>query len=409
MVEDGSQGRKRSFNPLSRLTNAAAGALPVNAVVDDLDIEALVERIDINRLVDRIDMNALLADVDLDALMSRIDVDQLLDRVDVNALLDRVDVNELLDRVEPDQLLDRVDPDRLLDRVDPNRLLDRVEPDQLLDRVDTNELIARTDLNSALDRVDFDQVLDRIDVKRVVDRAGVPDLVSQSTGHMAGSVIDMGRRLIVAMDEVITRVAMRVVGKDLNTLPPGPPALTGGDTPREKEQVTGHYAGPLGRLLAFMADVAIVFGVFTLMTAGLAFVFSDLLGQSGIAASTSTALGLILLCSWAFTYAFSSLVVAGRTIGKWMIGERIVSRDGSPITAGQAIRRILAMPFSFLFVGLGFIGLVFGKQRRGLHDVVAGTVVVYDWGDRPAEMPAPLAQWISRRSDTELPPSSLVT
>jgi hypothetical protein len=35
-------------------------------------------------------------------------------------------------------------------------------------------------------------------------------------------------------------------------------------------------------------------------------------------------------------------------------------------------------------------------ERRALHDVLAGSAVVYDWGDRPAEMPAPITRWFAR-------------
>jgi hypothetical protein len=37
-----------------------------------------------------------------------------------------------------------------------------------------------------------------------------------------------------------------------------------------------------------------------------------------------------------------------------------------------------------------------GLERRALHDVLAGSAVVYDWGDRPAEMPAPITRWFAR-------------
>jgi hypothetical protein len=29
-------------------------------------------------------------------------------------------------------------------------------------------------------------------------------------------------------------------------------------------------------------------------------------------------------------------------------------------------------------------------------------VVVYDWGDRPAEMPAPVTSWVTKRIDEEI-------
>lgn len=41
--------------------------------------------------------------------------------------------------------------------------------------------------------------------------------------------------------------------------------------------------------------------------------------------------------------------------------------------------------------------MILGRERRALHDVIAGSAVVYDWGDRPAQLPAPLTRWLERR------------
>ena len=40
--------------------------------------------------------------------------------------------------------------------------------------------------------------------------------------------------------------------------------------------------------------------------------------------------------------------------------------------------RVIVFPLSFLLFGLGFVGVVFGRRRRALHDVAARTVVVTD-------------------------------
>jgi hypothetical protein len=44
--------------------------------------------------------------------------------------------------------------------------------------------------------------------------------------------------------------------------------------------------------------------------------------------------------------------------------------------------------------------ILFRRDHRGLHDVIAATAVVYDWGDRQAEMPGPLADFLHRASGT---------
>jgi len=59
-------------------------------------------------------------------------------------------------------------------------------------------------------------------------------------------------------------------------------------------------------------------------------------------------------------------------------------------------------PFSFV-LGLGLIGIVVGRRNRALHDVAAPSVVCCDWGGRPAEMPAPIARFPSRRAAGSTP------
>ena len=39
--------------------------------------------------------------------------------------------------------------------------------------------------------------------------------------------------------------------------------------------------------------------------------------------------------------------------------------------------------------------IVVQREHRSLHDLIARTCVVYDWGDRSAEMPGPLSQTFS--------------
>ncbi len=101
-----------------------------------------------------------------------------------------------------------------------------------------------------------------------------------------------------------------------------------------------------------------------------------------------------------FLYYWIGLAVTGRSIGKACIGLRVVGTGGEPISPGRAAVRTLVYPFSFI-LGLGLIPIVVGKQRRALHDFAGRDKVLYDWGDRPAELPAPLTQWVRRRIDAE--------
>jgi len=69
-----------------------------------------------------------------------------------------------------------------------------------------------------------------------------------------------------------------------------------------------------------------------------------------------------------------------------LFGVRVVRDDGGDVDGRRAIVRTLAFPLSFLLLGLGFLGILLGDQRRALHDVIAGTAVVYLWDARAARL-----------------------
>ena len=71
--------------------------------------------------------------------------------------------------------------------------------------------------------------------------------------------------------------------------------------------------------------------------------------------------------------------LTGLTIGKWATGLRIRRADGQPIGIGRAfLRHFVGYPLSLLTLGLGFLVSAFTPRGRGLHDLIAGTIVVRD-------------------------------
>lgn len=160
--------------------------------------------------------------------------------------------------------------------------------------------------------------------------------------------------------------------------------------------VTGHYAGPVSRTAATVADVAIIFGLFTMGTAGLS-LLSNLFLDWNIEGSNGWVWGVSLLV-WAFIYAFGGLAIAGRTPGKTLVGLRVVGKDGSVLSVGRALGRTLVFPINIITFGLGFLGVIFQREHRALSDMIAKTAVVYDWGSRTAELPGPLSAFIAREA-----------
>lgn len=86
----------------------------------------------------------------------------------------------------------------------------------------------------------------------------------------------------------------------------------------------------------------------------------------------------------------------GQTPGKMLIGARVVRRDGMPVDVGRAFARYVfyLMPFfgpitfsatlvgragTLVMILLAIVGLVFegfNREKRGIHDFIAGTVVI---------------------------------
>jgi uncharacterized RDD family membrane protein YckC len=328
-------------------------------------------------------------------------IDRVVERF-VPTVVQQVDVDEVVQQIDVDRLIQSVDMDALLARIDPNDLLDRVDVNRLLDRVDVDDL---------LDRVDVNRLLERVDVQSIAARADVGGLVARSTGRVAGSTLDLGRRWLVALDLMSMRFVNRVLRRRPGTLPLGPPALernwvTAG--PARRAAVTGQYAGPVSRLVAAAVDGAAVTALYSAIIASGAFALSLVTAWEIDADQASGLPGAIGFGVWAFLYMYAGLAVAGRTLGKLLVGLRVVRRDGSPLPGRSAFVRVATYPLSFVLSGLGLLGIVVGRERRALHDVLASTAVVYDWGERPAEMPAPITRWFARHGVDDVDPGSAV-
>jgi uncharacterized RDD family membrane protein YckC len=67
----------------------------------------------------------------------------------------------------------------------------------------------------------------------------------------------------------------------------------------------------------------------------------------------------------------------GATVGKMVIGARIVVWDGSRLGYSRAALRWLAARVSDLFFCAGYVLIGLRADKRALHDVLAGTRVIY--------------------------------
>lgn len=146
-----------------------------------------------------------------------------------------------------------------------------------------------------------------------------------------------------------------------------------------------HYAGSVSRFAAYVIDVAVSSGVFTLVLAAVSYGVHIVTGHD-VSWNRSNAVVGGVFVAWLFAYFAYSWAVSGRTFGMAVLGIRVVRADGTDLRPTRAIVRTLAFPLSFLLCGLGFAGIVVQREHRALHDLIAGTAVVYGWDARAARL-----------------------
>jgi uncharacterized RDD family membrane protein YckC len=67
---------------------------------------------------------------------------------------------------------------------------------------------------------------------------------------------------------------------------------------------------------------------------------------------------------------------AGATVGKRLVGLRVVGPDNEPIGYGRAFIRTLSRAVSSIPLYAGFLWCLVDDQRRTWHDILAGSLVV---------------------------------
>ena len=398
---------QRPFDAIaSVVVPVVADAVDPDDLVDRIDVNALIDRIDVEAVVDRIDVNALLVRLDLDALIDRVDLDAMLSRVDLDRLVARLDLDAVVDRIDVERIVARLDVDAIVDHVDVQRVIDRVDVDSIVDSVDLDRAVARVDLNAAADRIDVDRIVARVDVDAIAASLDIDAIVAESTKGVFGRFIDLLRRQVVGVDEIGMRTVNRLLRRDYESLPAGPPLALGGEPPSsERETMSGRYAGPVSRLGAFALDAFVISSTFTLLIAGVSYLVDVLFGASvDLTESHNWIVGAAFVLYW-FSYFWVSQALTGRTISQALTGLKVIRNDGQPLSPGAAAIRTVVLPFSFALFGLGALMVLVDRRRRALHDVAARSSVVYDWGDRPAALPAPLTKFLDRREAASSAPS----
>lgn len=89
-------------------------------------------------------------------------------------------------------------------------------------------------------------------------------------------------------------------------------------------------------------------------------------------------LGPLLACVAILALVYQTLAhaLAGATLGKWLLGLRLVGLDGGRPSFGRSAARAALSAASVLLLGLGLAPALFTRSGRALHDICSGTRVV---------------------------------
>lgn len=158
---------------------------------------------------------------------------------------------------------------------------------------------------------------------------------------------------------------------------PGPLAQgTGGLRQQLSQEVSGGtYAGFWKRVLAVFIDILLLMPIS--FAAGYIWgtVAVEVLGiyDLSIIEAVGNLIGVII--GWTYFSAMESGPKQG-TLGKMALGIKVTDLDGNRISFGRATGRHFAKWLSALILGIGYIMAAFTAKKQGLHDQVAGCLVV---------------------------------
>lgn len=141
------------------------------------------------------------------------------------------------------------------------------------------------------------------------------------------------------------------------------------------ENIAVHYrvAGPVRRSLAFAIDLAIFW--FILVVVSVIGVIFGLQISGGLTAGVLAVFGFLMI--W-FFFGAQEALLGGRTLGKWIFGLRVITIDGQPINALQAIMRSLLRLPDFFVPAIDLVTMALNERFQRLGDIVCGTLVVFE-------------------------------
>lgn len=263
--------------------------------------------------------------------------------------------------------------------VEDGRLQAAIE--RAIDSEQIEEAVRRAIESEVSDRI-WEDILASDKAQMLVERvAEAPEVRAALAQQGFGLITDIGRqvsKITEVLDDVVERFAHALFRR--------------GDHEAETNQ-----AGLVTRAAAFAIDAALLAGFLSIVSGLSASIIPTVFGD-GSGGLPSWALAALITTGFLFAggvfVAFWTLI--GQTPGMRFLGIRLQLNGSNEIGFRHSSRRALAIPLSLLPFALGFLAILISPRRRGWHDVIAGTEVIYDEASAPWSL-AP-REWVHEAS-----------
>jgi uncharacterized RDD family membrane protein YckC len=144
----------------------------------------------------------------------------------------------------------------------------------------------------------------------------------------------------------------------------------------EAEPAPAEYVGLVTRAIAFAVDAAVVQGA-AIAVAGTIALILTVVSLPDELNTVLVVLGSVAYVLWLVGYFVVFWSTTGQTPGNRLLQIRVCrAEDGASPSAGAAVLRFAGLILAALPLFAGFLPILIDDRRRGIHDMLAGTVVV---------------------------------
>ena len=144
----------------------------------------------------------------------------------------------------------------------------------------------------------------------------------------------------------------------------------------------GRWGGFLRRAWALLIDAVVLVVLATVMGVLSLIAYKVGLAAHGRSVTWQNAMPLITMLTWGWIGLATGYFVMfhgmeGKTIGKWLLGLRVVGAEEQSVTYKRAFLRWVGI-IGFAPLVLGFLWVIWSREKRGWHDFLARTWVIRD-------------------------------